>query len=201
MRDIRKSVVAVFAAISLASMAGIPSDAASAQEQQPPPSLGEIARMLRAQKKAPSTGKIWTNENIPRDPFAISVVGPPLPPPEEPANTTAKPAPAAHTGKTLAEVTAELAQAQQELELREKELDIMKRDFVLQQQGFYTNPMASQDVQGQAQLATAQKGIDAKQAEVDQTKAHIVELQQKAEELKKGSPPPATSPGKTVPQN
>lgn len=127
-------------------------------------------------------------------------MGQPLPPPEEKTDAAApKPAPKAVTGKTLPEVTAQLAQAQQELDLKEKELDLAKRDLSLQQQGFYTNPMASQDVQGQARLAEAQQAIDSKQKDVDAMKAHIVELQQKLDELKRASPPSATPPG-TLPQ-
>jgi uncharacterized protein HemX len=200
------SPAAVFAALLIfgaTALAGGAAGRPAAPGQQNPPSLGEIARKLREQKKAsPSTGKIWTNENLPTNPFGISIVGQPPPPPEEtPGAAATKPAPGAGAGKSLAEVNAELAQAQQGLDLMEKELDLAKRDYSLQQQGFYLNPMALQDVQGQARLADAQQKIDAKQQEIDNTKAHILELQQKVEELKKVPPAPPPTPSTTPPQN
>src|ERR1019366_4070166 len=62
----------------------------SAQGQQAPP-LGTVAKQLRAEKQAAPAGKkVWTNDNLPTNPFAISVVGPPPPPEEKPAADEAK---------------------------------------------------------------------------------------------------------------
>ena len=164
--------------------------AQSWQAEQGPPSLGAIARQLRAQKPATQTAKkVWTNDNIPKNPFGISVVGPPPPPPED-ASVAPPSAPAAKP-KTQAELEPELAKEQQKLETLEKELDLAKRDFLLQQQGYYTNPLASQDPQIQAQLAQVQKEIDSKQQEVDITKGKVAELQRALDEAKKNPAPPA----------
>jgi uncharacterized coiled-coil protein SlyX len=205
MHDAHKRFAAVVAAaFVLAATSGLLAASVprqDSQDQQNPPSLGEVARRLRAQKRAaPSSAKVWTNDNIPKDPFGISVVGPlPAPAEEKTATEAPKNAPKTASKKTLGDLNAELAQAQQDLELKEKELDLAKRDFALLQQGFYTNPMASQNVQGQSQLTDAQKGIDTKQQEIDTLKAHIVDLQQMIEDLKKASPPPVAPPG-TPPQ-
>ncbi|MFZ0818931.1 MAG: hypothetical protein WAM91_02605 [Candidatus Acidiferrales bacterium] len=167
--------------------------AQSWQGEQGPPSLGAIARQLRAQKPATQTAKkIWTNDNIPKNPFGISVVGPPPPPPEDAAvRPAAPPSTPAAKPKTQAELEPELAQEQQKLETLEKELDLAKRDYLLQQQGFYTNPMASQDPQIQAQLAQAQQQIDAKQQDVDIAKGKVAELQRALDDAKKNPTAPA----------
>jgi hypothetical protein len=138
---------------------------------------------------------VWTNENIPKNPFGISIVGPPPPAPEEAAAKPAVPtgAPAAKP-KTQAELEPELAREQEKLDALGKELDLMKRDYVLQQQGFYTNPLASQDPQIQAQLAAAQQQIDAKQQDVDIAKGKVAELQRALDDAKKN--PPAAAPPK-----
>ncbi len=185
------TLICAMAASGLAAGAA----AQSVQGEQPPPSLGEIARQLRAQKPATQTAKkVWTNENIPTNPFAISVVGPPPPPPEEPAaQPVVAPSAAPVKLKTQAELEPELALAQQKLETLEKELDLAKRDYLLQQQGYYTNPMASQSPQVQAALADSQAKIDAKQQDVDITKGQIAELQRALEAAKKnpaGAAPP-----------
>lgn len=185
----------------------VPATAArpSTQDQQPP-SLGEIARRLRTEKQQPqASAKVWTNDNLPKNPFGVSVVGPPPPPPDEkPAaddtkagekpDSTAKPNSDGNKAKTLPELEDELAQAQKDLDLQAKQVDLAKRDFTLQQQAFYTNPMANQDEAGQAQLAEAQKQIDALQVELDKATAHVAELQAKVDEMKKSSPASEPAP-------
>jgi len=153
--------------------------------RQEPPSLGEIARRLRAEKRANrDSAKVWTNENIPPDPFAISVVGPPPPPPEPVPTATASPA----AEKPKSKLEAELAEAIQQEATLEKEVDLAKRDFALQQQAVYTNPFSSQDSEGKAKLADAQTQIDSKQADLEKARARVLELQQKLDEEKKSSP-------------
>lgn len=189
-------VLAALAAGALTMIA--PLSTRAAEQDQQPPSLGELARQLRAKKQAaPESAKVWTNENLPQNPFAISIVGPPPPPPEakpsaDDTKAADKPA-AAAKGKTLPELEAELTQAQKDLELQAKELDLAKRDYNLQQQAFYANALANQDAAGQAQLAETQKQIDAQQQALDAATAHIAELQAKVDEMKKGAP--ATTPG------
>jgi type I restriction-modification system DNA methylase subunit len=177
-------VICAMAATGLAAGA----QAQSGQGDQNPPSLGEIARRLRAEKPATDRAKkVWTNENIPKDPFGISVVGPPAPPPVDTAAQTPPAAPDAAPGKrkSQGELETEMTAAQEKLDTLEKELDLQKRDYALQQQGYYQNPMASQNPQIQATLAQAQQDIDAKQAEVDKLKEHIADLQKQLDDAKK----------------
>lgn len=172
----------------------------SAQDQQAPPSLGEVARRIRAEKPpAPAGKKVWTNDNLPTDPFGISVVGPPLPPEEkagtdEEVKSNAKSTKAAEKPKSLTEMEAELAKAQEQLALHAKELDLSKRDAALQQQAFYADPRANQDEAGQAQLAEVQKHLETMQQDLDKESARVAELQLKVEEQKKlGATPEAGS--------
>jgi hypothetical protein len=177
------------AIVALAASTFVGSAAAqSGQGEQTPPSLGELARRLRSEKPpARKAQRVWTNDNLPTNPFGVSVVGPPPPPPQQDATAPPASSPATPPAKpkTVAELEPALAAAQQKLDTLEKELDLAKRDFLLQQQGYYTNPMASQNPQTQAALAQAQQQIDAKQEEVDKAKAQITELQSALDEAKK----------------
>jgi hypothetical protein len=182
------------AATGLASSAR----AQSGQGDQNAPSLGEIARRLRAEKPpADRAKKVWTNENLPTNPFGVSIVGPPAPPPVDTAAQTPPAAPNAAPGKAKSqtELQAELISAQEKQDTLEKELDLQKRDYVLQQQGYYQNPMANQSPQIQAALAQAQQDIDAKQAELDKLKAHITELETLLDDMKKNPPKTPDNPG------
>jgi hypothetical protein len=173
----------------------------SSQGQQMPPSLGEAARRARAEKQAaPTAKKVWTNDNLPTNPFAISVVGPPLPAEEIPdadeqVKNEKKPAASAEKPKTLTEMEAELAKAQEKLALHEKELDLSRRDAALQQQAFYADPRANQDEAGQAQLAEVQKHLDAMQQDLESERAKVAELLLKVEALKKTAPTPGEGSG------
>jgi hypothetical protein len=167
----------------------------SSQGQQQPP-LGTVAKQVRAEKKpAPAGQKVWTNDNLPTNPFAISVVGQPLPEEkstadEAKADDKPKAAPK-EAPKTLTGMEAELKKAQDALALHEKEFDLSKRDAALQQQAFYADPRANQDDAGQAQLAEAQKHLDAVQQDLEKERTRVAELQAKVDELKKSAPVPA----------
>lgn len=183
--------------LSSASMIFAPAAGArqSSQSQQTLP-LGTVAKQVRAEKQPVAPGKkVWTNDNLPTNPFAISVVGPPPPPEEKPAADEVKvddksKTSAKETPKTLTEMETELKKAQEALALHEKEFDLSKRDAALQQQSFYANAMANQDEAGQAQLAEVQKHLDAMQQDLEKERTRVEELQVKVDAQKK----PATSP-------
>jgi hypothetical protein len=165
----------------------------SAQSQQAPPSLGTLAKQLRAEKQpAPAGKKVWTNDNVPTSPSAISVVGQPLPPEEKPAAEDAKAEEKSKTKsekpKSLTELEAELKEAQEALVLHEKQFDLSKRDAALQQQAFYANPLANQDEAGQAQLADVQKQLDTLEQDLVKERTRVEELQAKVEAEKKAAP-------------
>src|SRR5271170_781984 len=86
MKITRLGVVVVVTALCVPGLLG----ASSAQtSQQQTPSLGDLARRLREQKKdQPKSKQIWTNDNIPTTPGAISIVG--VPPAPEPVAKTEK---------------------------------------------------------------------------------------------------------------
>lgn len=189
----RGAIRAEFGLVLFACSAAMIAPGAAARQdyfgQQQPPSLGEIARRLRAEKQpAKESAQVWTNENIPTNPFAISIVGQPPPPPPPP-----EPVAGADAAKAKTKFETDLDKAKEELAGLEKELDLAKRDLALQQQAFYTNPLASQDTAGQAKLADAQTAIDAKAAEVERAKARVADLQQKVDGEKKAAPATDTS--------
>jgi hypothetical protein len=176
----------------------------SSQGQQTLP-LGTVAKQVRAEKQPVAPGKkVWTNDNLPTNPFAISIVGPPSPPEEKPATDETKAsekadeksaAAAKDTPKTLPEMEVELKKESEALALAEKQYDLSKRDFALQQQAFYANARANQDDAGRAQLAEVQKQLDAMQAELEKQRAKVAELQAKIGALK----PPVPGEGTGTP--
>jgi hypothetical protein len=189
--ELVSGVVLALAMMIFAPVAGAQQ---SSQAQQTPP-LGTVAKQARAEKQPVAPGKkVWTNDNLPTNPFAISIVGPPLPE-EKPAADETKAddkskTPAKEKPKTLAEMEVELKKAQEALALHEKEFDLSKRDAALQQQAFYADPHANQDEAGQAQLAEAQKHLDATQQNLEKERTRVAELQAKVDEQKKSTPAP-----------
>ncbi len=176
--------------------------AAGAQDQQTPP-LGTVAKQARAEKPPVAPGKkVWTNDNLPTNPFAISVVGPPAPPAEKPASDETKAddkSGAAKSGpKSQTEMEADLAKELMALELAEKQYDLSKRDFALQQQAFYANAKANQDEAGQAQLAEVQKQLDAMAADLEARRARVADLQAKVDAGQKKVTPVAGGAGVTL---
>jgi hypothetical protein len=173
-----------------------------AQDQQAPP-LGTAAKQARAEKPPVAPGKkVWTNDNLPTNPFAISVVGPPAPPPPaeekpvtEKTKADEKSADAKETAKSQPELEAQLAKEVEKLALAEKQYDLSKRDFALQQQAFYANARANQDDAGQAQLAEVQKQLDAMLADLEKLRAHVAELQSKVDSGQKKAAPATSGPG------
>jgi len=168
------------------------------QDQQAPP-LGTSAKQARAEKGPVAPGKkVWTNDNLPTNPFAISIVGPPAPAEEKPVTdktkTDEKSADAKEMPKSQQEMEAQLAKELEKLALAEKQYDLSKRDFALQQQAFYANAKANQDDAGQAQLAEVQKQLDAMLADLEKLRAHVTELRTKVDA---GQKKVAPAPGET----
>ncbi len=216
MRRARNASVAIFRGAVLllsGSLCGLTIQVAQAAPQAGSTSLAAAARQAHTDKRPVSTAKVWTNENLPTDADAVSVVGQPPPPPPAPAADAAKSdAAAPKTGTAAApdatksdaakddaakagettdpakkqlELEVALDQAKQDLDRLQKELDLAQRDYSLQQQQFLTNANASQDTDGQAHLAEVKGQIDAKQQEVEKAQAHVAELQAKVDELHK----------------
>jgi len=173
---------------------------AAAQTEKSQPSLGDVARKSREQKK-PSTRPVhvWTNEDLPTTPGAISIVGTPPPPPPKTAGEGAE-AEAGGVGPSaepqdrdaaIAKIEAELKDAKAELERLEKELDLAKRDLDLQNQQYYSNPGYKSDSTGKARLDAMQRDVEAKLGEIGRAKERVATLEKQLAELKSAPPAPA----------
>jgi hypothetical protein len=189
--------------------------AAAQAEQQAPPTVVEAAHQARTDKKPTGqSAKVWTNDNLPANDGAVSIVGQPAPVPvpvadkaaDKAADKTGDESDAAKTGDKAApdaakagagsddpakkqlEIEVALDQAKQDVDRLGKELDLAQRDYSLQQQQFLMNANSSEDTDGQAYLAGVKDQVDAKQQELDKAKAHLEELQAELDQLHKNSP-------------
>ncbi len=179
-------------------LAGIVS-AAAQQTGQQKPSLGEIARRLREQKKeASKPAHIWDNDNIPTTPNAVSVVGAPPPQPaaakDETSAGTAPPA-AGETDpiKEIADTQAALLDAKTSLQNLQSDLDLLGRQLQLDEQMYYGKPDFASDKSGKAKLDAEAAQVESKHQDVAAAQAKIDELQARLDGLK-AIPNPTTPP-------
>lgn len=167
--------------------------------------LAEAARRAREQKKEqPRAAKVWDNDNLPKTPGTISVVGEgSVPDNAEKAGAqnatpaeTAKSAPknAAAVEEQKAALEKELAQAKAHLKSVMTDLDIASRTYQLDQQTFYSNPNYSSDTQGANKLKNEQSEIDAKKQEVDDLQKNVDNLTARLKELDSDSSKPSQTP-------
>jgi hypothetical protein len=150
--------------------------------------LAAAARQAREQRKAQaSSGKVWTNDNIPTDPGGVSVVGP-----DSSADTTtanggsadksASPKTGTDAGKAkFAADQSDLAAAKDQLQTLQTDLDIMQRKLALDKQTYFGKPDYSTDPQGQTDLNGEQDQIDGKQSQISDVQKKIAELQSKSQ--------------------
>jgi hypothetical protein len=171
------------------------------QAEQDP--LAAAARRARERKKEqPRAARVWDNDNLPKNPETISVVGGSSGSQnsEKAAAQNAEPSQAAKaapkTGAAAEEQKAalqkELTQAKAHLKSATTDLDIASRRYQLDQQTFYSNPNYSSDTQGAAKLKAEQNDIDAKKQEVDDLQKNVEALAAKIKDL--GSEPSKSSP-------
>jgi uncharacterized coiled-coil protein SlyX len=159
--------------------------------------LAAAARRAREQKKdQPQATRVWDNDNIPKSPGAISVLG------EGPASSvatkTGAPAEPAQAAKSTAadeeqkaELQKELEQAKAHLKSVTTDLDIASRTYQLDQQTFYGNPNYSSDTQGAAKLKDEQADIAAKKQEVDDLQKDVDSLTAKLKDLESEATKPS----------
>jgi hypothetical protein len=172
------------------------------QDQQNPDPLAAAARRAREEKKS-QTGptKVWDNDNLPKSPGTISVVGEPgseadgvtksaeqSTAPVEPTNVAGKNASSVEEQKAALE--KELDQAKAHLKSVQTDLDIASRTYQLDQQTFYGDPNYSSDTQGADKLKNEQGEIDAKKQEVDDLQKNVDDLAAKLQELDSESSKP-----------
>jgi hypothetical protein len=172
------------------------------QDHQNQDPLAAAARRAREEKKS-QTGpaKVWDNDNLPKSPGTISVVGEPgsesngttksaeqNAAPAEPTKAAEKNAGSLEERKAALE--KELNQAKAHLKSVRTDLDIASRTYQLDQQTFYGNPNYSSDTQGADKLKSEQSEIDAKKQEVDDLQKNVDDLTAKLQELDSESSKP-----------
>jgi len=141
-------------------------------------SLAAAARRAREQKKQQSKApKVWSNDDIPKNADALSVVGQVPPPDDKTANPSSNAASAAKPDAK--KLDADLAAAKDQLLTLQNDLDILQRKFTLDQQSFLGKPGYSLDNSGAANLKDEQDQIDAKQQEISDQQKKIEDLQTK----------------------
>lgn len=158
--------------------------------QQQTPSLGDLARRLREQRKdQPKSKQVWTNDNIPTTPGAISIVG--VPPTPEPVAKTEKedkdiPKDAKHDQKLkgIAETEGALLTAHKTLDDLRKDFDLFERQLNLDSQQFYGTPDFSSDREGQAKIDAETALLEVKRQEVAAAKQKVDDLEAALAELK-----------------
>jgi hypothetical protein len=149
-------------------------------------SLVAAARRAKDQKKDQAKPtRVWDNDNLPKNPDELSVVGPApaaadvspaLPNAPEAANAPGaakKPDPTAKN----TQVQADLAAAKDQLQTLQTEADILQRKLALDKQTYYGKPDYASDKAGEDSLKDEQDQVDAKQAGIAAAQKKIADLQ------------------------
>ena len=174
---------------------------AGQQTTKPQDPVAEAARRAREQKQQQAKAtKVWNNDNIPKNPDGLSVIGQASPesqptsadssanaPKTAASGDEKKTAPAAAAQKSAIE--SDLAAAKEQLQTQQNDLDILQRKYTLDQQMFYGKPNYAADKAGAASLQDEQDQIDAKQQEMITAQQKIADLQAK---LNAASPAPSS---------
>jgi hypothetical protein len=149
------------------------------------PSLGELAKKLKAERAASGKSvRVFTNDNLPRGPGAggISVVGsmstvaptPAGPPAGEAAAGAAEPS-GTHDEKYYRERMAEL---RSRLELHQRELSVLQQKGAQGEMQYYSDPNKTlQQEYSRSDINKQNDEITKKQAEIDADNRAIEDLQ------------------------
>lgn len=177
--------------VAMAIPAGIAAARPRPRQQADP--VADAARRAQAEKKSqPAPQTVWTNDNIPTTPGAVSIIGTAdapttpgniassIPAPaaadnsSQPANNTSK---AADTDSKRAGIQTDLDAAKEQLKIVATDLDILTRKYALDSQMYHSKPDFASDTAGAAQLEDEQVEIDAKKQEVDDAQKKVDDLQ------------------------
>jgi hypothetical protein len=178
--------------------------AALAQQSAPQPTqddaLAAAARQAREQKKqqAKST-RVWDNDNIPKTPGTLSVVGDSAA--LDTASSADSQAASANGDDKSADakapenpqekkkaLEADMADAKEALQNLQNDLDIMQHKLALDQQTYYGKPEYSSDKAGAAAIADEQSQVDAKQVEMGNVQQKLAALQAQMDALSEPKP-------------
>lgn len=201
---------------ALGMLLAMPAGVAQGQEQQqqPPPkadqssasapqsssdALAEAARRSRELKKDQSKpAHVWNDDNIPKSPNYVSVVGKSesaaagdnaaSPNTAAAGNADAPAEGAALSAEEKSKIESDLSAARQHLQSLQTDLDILKRTQTLDQQMFLSNPGHATDTAGAEKMKDEDDQIAAKQQDVAEAQKQVGELQAK---LAKAGPAPS----------
>jgi hypothetical protein len=169
--------------VILLVLSGIASVGVQAAQQDDP--LAAAARRARDDKKQQPKAKVWDNDNIPKSPGSVSVVG------HGAAETSSaqtdaalsaasgpapKDVPASAADRKIS-IQSDLLAAKDALQTLQNDVDIMQRKLVLDQQTYFGKPGYESDKAGAAALDGEQVQIDAKQEQMQATQSKIAQLQ------------------------
>ena len=163
---------------SAAALAGALASPLFAQQQPAaPPTLADIARAARKERKP--TVKVYTNDNLPKD-AVINVTGQVQP--EKPAEAAAGAAvasPEADRKKVADAFQEKIAAGKKEIAQLERELDVMQRENKLRAASFYADAgtrlrdekkYAEEDRKYQDDIAKKQEALTAARQKLDDLK-------------------------------
>lgn len=175
----------------------------TAQSSPPDDSLAAASRQARELKKQqPKSTRVWDNDNIPKNPGTLSVIGEASAQASSPSsNSSSQPGSANGEDKTASPAKAaqsladkkkalesELAAAKDQLLNLQNDLDIMQHKLALDQQMYYSKPEYSSDKTGAAALADEQSQIDAKQVEMGTVEQKVAGLKAQLDALSEQKP-------------
>jgi hypothetical protein len=159
------------------------------KQQQQQDALAAAARKARAEKEkknAPKPAVVWTNDNIPKTPGQLSLIGPPPAAPKEGtaegaqagAKTEGQPKEKKEPVKNEAYWRAKFTDARQGLQKAELELSVIQRELARLQVEYYPDPQKALAQQySRSDINKKQADIDAKQTEIAQRKQAISDMQ------------------------
>lgn len=177
--------------------------AIEAQSQNSGQSVADAARQAREQKKtAQKPVRVITTEDMKpaADAASAAASGPATSSgnanPANDANgdraagteTPGQPAPGASDKAAKGQEAQQLADLRRQLAAAQSDLDLAQKQLAFRQETYYSNPDYVHDKTGKAEVDQMAQDVAGKKQTVDQLKAQVDELQQKA------GPPPAQTP-------
>lgn len=169
---------------------------ASSNSQISQPSLGAIARKLRAeQKQAPSKDvKVFTNDNIPHGGGGLSVVGPATPASgiESAGQSTGEPGPTSPHDEQY--FRSHMAMLQQRLETDQRELSVLQQKLSQSNMQYYPDPTKTlMQEYSRTDIGKLTSQIDDKKQEIAEDEQAIQDL--RVQVAREGGEPGWLEPG------
>lgn len=104
------------------------------------PSLGQVARELRASHKVANTAPLYTNDNLPRSGAGLSILGPSTLRSAAPESTAPTGSANQAAIQQIAYLRGEIARSQTQLQLHQRELSVLQQQFGQSKMQWYPNP-------------------------------------------------------------